>query len=76
MFTVEFEADAAVITTLDENDAFDDVQVVIGDDETVYMRQFSEELEEHKLLYMSYQQLLDIVAALNKTKGMYYVERT
>jgi hypothetical protein len=76
MFTVEFEADAAVITTLDENDAFDDVQVVIGDDETVYMRQFSEELEEHQLLYMSYQQFLDIVAALNKTKGMYYVERT
>ena len=76
MFTVEFEADAAVITTLDENDAFDDVQVVIGDDETVYMRQFSEELEEHQLLYMSYQQFLDIIAALNKTKGMYYVERT
>lgn len=76
MFTVEFEADAAVITTLDENDAFDDVQVVIGDDETVYMRQFSEELEEHQLLYMSYQQFLDIVAALSKTKGMYYVERT
>lgn len=76
MFTVEFEEDAAIITTLDENDAFDDVQVVIGDDETVYMRQFSEELEEHQLLYMSYQQFLDIVAALNKTKGMYYVERT
>ena len=76
MLTVEFEEDAAVITTLDENDAFDDVQVVIGDDETVYMRQFSEELEEHQLLYMSYQQFLDIVAALNKTKGMYYVERT
>lgn len=76
MFTVEFEADAAVITTLDENDAFDDVQVVIGDDETVYMRQFSEELDEHQLLYMSYQQFLDIVAALSKTQGMYYVERT
>jgi len=76
MFTVEFESDAAVITTLDESDAFDDVQVVIGDDDTVYMRQYSEELEEHQLLYMSYQQFLDIVAALNKTKGMYYVERT
>lgn len=76
MFTVEFESDAAVITTLDEQDSFDDVQVVIGDDNTVYMRQYSEELEEHQLLYMSYQQFLDIVAALNKTKGMYYVERT
>ena len=76
MFTVEFESDAAVITTLDESDDFDDVQVVIGDDGTVYMRQYSEELGEHQLLYMSYQQFLDIVAALNKTKGMYYVERT
>jgi hypothetical protein len=76
MFTVEFESDAAIITTLDEHDAFNDVQVVIADDDTVYMRQFSEELEEHQLLYMSYQQFLDIVAALSKTKGMYYVERT
>lgn len=76
MFTVEFESDAAVITTLDERDEFDDVQVVIGEDETVYMRQYSEELEEHQLLYMSYQQFLDIVAALSKTQGMYYVERT
>jgi hypothetical protein len=76
MFTVEFESDAAIITTLDEHDAFDDVQVVIADDDTVFMRQFSEELEEHQLLYMSYQQFLDIVAALSKTKGMYYVERT
>lgn len=75
MFTVEFESDAAIITTLDERDEFDDVQVVIGDDGAVYMRQFSEELEEHQLLYMSYQQFVDIVAALNKTQGMYYVER-
>lgn len=76
MFTVEFEYDAAVITTLDERDEFDDVQVIIADDDTVYMRQYSEALEEHQLLYMSYQQFIDIVAALNKTKGMYYVERT
>jgi hypothetical protein len=76
MFTVEFESDAAIITTLDEHDEFDDVQVVIGDDGTVYMRQFSEELEEHQLLYMSYQQFLDITVALNKTKGAYYVKAT
>ena len=76
MFTVEFESDAAIITTLDENGQFDDVETVLGDDQIVYMRQYSEELEEHQLLYMSYQQFLDIVAALNKTKGMYYVERT
>lgn len=76
MFTVEFESDAAIITTLDENGQFDDVETVLGDDQIVYMRQYSEELEEHQLLYMSYQQFLDIVAALNQTEGMYYVERT
>jgi hypothetical protein len=76
VFTIEFEPDAAVITSLDEHDQFEDVEVVIGEDGTVYMRQFNEELNEYQLLYMSFQQYLDIAYALNKTQGMYYVERT
>ena len=74
MFTVEFEPDAAVITTLDETDMFNDVQMIIGNDGTVYIRQFNEDLNSHEMLYMSYQQLLDLFAAMNKTQGAYYVE--
>ena len=62
MFTVEFEADAAVITTLDENDAFDDVQVVIGwaEDEQTYFAMSTGDakavlfaLEEAKFMLMN-----------------------
>ena len=64
MYTVEFESDAAVITTLDENDRFNDVEMVVGDDDVVYLIQFDNTLNEYQILYMSYQQLLDLNTAL------------
>ena len=75
MFTIEQEPDAVIIVTMDERDQFEDVETVIGDDSTVYIRQFSEELGEYQLLYMSYQQLQDIAYSLHRTQGMYRVER-
>jgi hypothetical protein len=76
MFTIEFEPDAAIIVTMDEKDQFEDVEVIIGDDGTTYIRQYNEEFTEHQLIYMSYQQLMDIAYSLHKTQGMYFVERT
>lgn len=73
MFTVEFESDASVITTLDQQDKFNDVEVIIGGDGDIYMRQFDDHLEEYQVLYMSYQQLMDIMAAINSPEGAYYV---
>lgn len=75
MFTVEFEPDAAVITSLDEKDKFQDVELVIGDDNTVYIRQFEEALQENQIVYMSYQQLLDLFAAMSSPEGMFYLEK-
>lgn len=75
MFTVEQESDAVIIVTIDERDQFEDVEIVIGEDNTVYIRQFSEELGEYQLLYMSYQQLQDIQYSLHSTQGMYRIER-
>lgn len=72
MYTVEFESDAAVITTLDENDRFNDVEMVVGDDDVVYLRQFDNTLNEYQILYMSYQQLLDLNTALRSPKGAFY----
>lgn len=42
MYTVEFESDASVVTTLDDNSKFEDVELVIAEDGTVYLRQFDE----------------------------------
>ena len=76
MFTVEFESDASVITTLDQQGRFEDVEVVISDNNVVYLRQFDEELAEYQLLHMSYQQFLDILSAYKSPEGAYQIDFT
>jgi hypothetical protein len=72
MFTVEFEKDSTVITTLDQKDKYQDVEVILADDGSVYLRQYEEALNEYQVIYMSYQQLLDIFASMQQTEGAYY----
>ena len=74
MYTVEFEKDASVITSLDETNRFEDVEMVISDDDTVYLRQYENSLNEHQIIYISYQQLLDLVSSLNSTEGSFYTK--
>ena len=74
MFTVEFESDASIITTIDERDRFEDVEMIIGDDGTVYIRQFEHDLEQYQMLFMSSQQWLDLLTAYQSPEGAYYVK--
>ena len=76
MFTVEFDSACAVITTLDDHDAYDDVEVTLCDDDSVFIRQHVQDVEEVNVIYMSYQQLCDMVAALDCTEGAYRLEGT
>ena len=75
MFTVEEIYDASVVTTMDESDKFEDVEVTFDQDGVVWIRQYCEELKNHQLVYMSYQQLLDIICSMQRPQGMYYLER-
>ena len=72
MYTVEFESDASVITSLDESDTCEDVEVIIGDDGVVFIRQFVEEMNANQIICITYQQLLDIMAALKSPEGAFY----
>lgn len=74
MFTVEFEPDASVITSLDESGEMEDVEVIISDDDVVFMRQWQEELGKYEMLVLTYQQLLDITASLQTTEGLHKIE--
>lgn len=74
MFTVEFEPDASVITSLDETGEMEDVEVIISEDDVVFMRQWQEELGKYEMLVLSYQQLLDITASLQTTEGLHKIE--
>lgn len=64
MYTVEFESDATIITSLDDTGKYDDVQVIIGDNGGVYLRQFDEVTDEHAIIYISYKQFLEIVTSV------------
>ena len=72
MYTVEFEPDAAIIKSLDESDTCEDIEIIIGDDGIVFLRQFIEELNRHEIISITYQQLLDIMAALKSPEGAFY----
>jgi len=73
MYTVEHEFNGTVITTLDQNCKQEDVEVHL-DDQSVFFRQWSEEIQGYDLIEMSMQQLKDIVAALNSPEGAYYAK--
>lgn len=74
MFTVEFEPDSSIITSIDETDGYHDVEMIIGDDASVYIRQYVEEMDEYAVIFISYQQLLDLVCSLKQTEGAYYLK--
>lgn len=74
MFTIEFLPDHTLITSLDEEDMCEDVQMVLTD-ESVYLVQYDDALQETQTLLISYQQLLDLFASLDRSQGTYYIER-
>jgi len=74
MYTVEFESDAAIITTLDQKDMYEDVEVILGDGGCVYVRQYEPEMNSYQLISMSAQQWIDLMAGYKSSEGSYYVE--
>ena len=75
MFTVEHEFDTTIVTTMDESNTFEDVETWFDPDGVVWMRQYCEELNNYQLIHMSCQQLLDIIYSMQRSEGMYYLER-
>ena len=73
MFTVEFDSDASVVTTLVHKGMFEDVEMVIADNGIVYMRQFDEHMDDYQMLFMSLQQFTDILTSYRTPEGMYKV---
>lgn len=74
MYTVELEYDHALIRTLDEEDRYEDVEVVIDDDGKVFMLQFDERRQKNSVIAMSLQQLVDLYAAMESPEGLFKLE--
>jgi len=71
VFTVEFESDASVIRTLDDTGEMSDVEMIIADDDVVFMRQWDEDLQKYEMLVMTYQQLLELFTSIHQTEGAF-----
>ena len=74
MFTVELEYDYALIRTLDEQDRYEDVEVVIGDEGEVFILQFNESTQKNSVIAMSLQQIVDLYAAMDSPEGLFGLE--
>jgi hypothetical protein len=74
MYSVEFEHDIAIVTSMDERDEYEDLEVVLADEGTVYLRQYDESYKSYQLIVISYQQLLDLITSLDQTEGMWRLE--
>jgi len=74
MYSVEFEHDIAIVTSMDEHDEYEDLEVVLADEGTVYLRQYDESYKSYQLIVISYQQLLDLITSLDQTEGMWRLE--
>jgi hypothetical protein len=74
MFTIEFFPDHTLVTSLDEEDMCEDVQMVLTE-ESVYLVQYDPQLQETQTPLVSFQQIMDLFASLERSEGSYYIKR-
>jgi len=75
VYTVEFEHDMITVISLDEYNRYNDIEVTLTDNGSVFISQHDDTLDHTEMLLISYRQLLDIVAAVNSPEGMFRLQR-
>lgn len=73
MFTVEIESDASIVRSLDETGEMNDVEMILSETGSIFIRQWDDDLEKYEMLIMTYAQLLDIVVSLQQTQGRFHI---
>jgi|TARA_B110000908_G_scaffold154516_1_gene191903 hypothetical protein len=74
MFTVEIESNYSKLVSVDADNEFEDVEMYLEDNGTVFIRQFCEELNEYQLITVNYAQILELKAALDADEGVYITD--
>lgn len=73
MFTNEFEFDETVTTILDETAEYEDVHVMITDDQ-VFIRQWDDDREKYEIICMSPKMYFELQEAMKHPAGLFIVE--
>lgn len=71
MYSVEFEDRFTSIISMDEQGEFDDLELTIDEEGVCYIRQFDEMENRYDLISFSFQQLVDLWAAMESEEGMF-----
>ena len=69
MITNEMEYDETIITVMDDEGLYEDIQVFLDDNE-VYIRQYNEITDKHDLVVMSCEMYLQMLGAMKLPEGM------
>ena len=74
MFTIEMDWDELGIRILDQTGEYEDVEFLIYDD-SVYIRQWDEDLEQHHIITISPHQFEELSYAMNLPEGAYVLNK-
>jgi hypothetical protein len=69
-FTIEHVFKESIITVLDDGGQLEDVEVLL-DEDSVFIRQFNNELDRYELIELTHQQLSELTTALGLPEGTY-----
>ena len=75
IFTNEFEFDETVTTIMDETAEYEDVHVMITDDQ-VFIRQWDDDREKYEIICMSPKMFFELQEAMKHPAGLFIVELT
>lgn len=74
MYTVEFNHDTTTIISMDDNDQFSDIEMTLTDNGSVFLVQYDDDAGSSDMIMISHQQLMDIVASMDSTEGLFRLE--
>lgn len=73
MFSNEFDFDETVTTIMDETAEYEDIQVMITDDQ-VFIRQWDDDREKYEIVCMSPKMFFELQEAMKHPAGLFTVE--
>ncbi len=74
MYTVEFNHSTTTIISMDDNAEFNDIEMTLADNGSVFLAQYDDEAGSSDMIMISHQQLMDIVASMDSTEGLFRLE--
>ena len=74
MYTVEFNHDTTTIISMDDHDQFGDIEMTLTDNGAVFLVQYDDEAGSSDMIMISHQQLMDVVASMDSTEGLFRLE--